>query len=92
VNQVGSYEGFLAVWERVLRLQPDVVPPRTSKAIEALRSLVDEFPRTHEAAAEMDFLELVEKIRAKYRQVCSGLPGDTPKVSFFRAASCIDRG
>ena len=85
VNQVGSYEGFLAVWESILRVQPDAVPPRTCKPIESLRSLVDEFPRTQEAAAAMDFLELMEKIRAKYRQICSGLPGDTPKVSSSRA-------
>ena len=81
VGQVGSYEGFLAVWESVLRAEPGVVPPRTRKAIESLRVLVDRFPHTHQAAAETDFLDLVEKTRAKYRQVCSGVPGDTPTVS-----------
>ena len=83
VDQVGSYEGVLAVWESVLRVQPDAVPTRTRKAIETLRSLIDEFPRTHQAAAETDFLGLVDKIRAKYRQVCSGLPSDVPKVRMF---------
>ena len=86
VDQVGSYEGVLVVWESVLRVQPDALPVRTRKAIETLRSLVDGFPRTHQAAAEMDFLELVEKIRAKYRQVCSGLPSDVPKVRMFFVA------
>lgn len=81
MDQVGSYEGFLAVWESVLRAEPDAAPPRTRKAIESLRLLVDQFPNTHQAAAETDFLDLVEKIRAKYRQVCSGVPGDMPKVS-----------
>lgn len=60
--------------------QPDAVAARTRKAMESLRSLVDRFPRTQQAAAEMDFIELAEQIRAKFRQICSGLPGDQPKV------------
>ena len=69
------------MWESVLQAKPDALPPRTRKAIESLRLLVDGFPRTHQAAAETDFLDLMEKIRAKYRQVCSGVPGNMPKVS-----------
>ena len=40
--------------------QPDAVAARTRKAMESLRSLVDRFPRTQQAAAEMDFIELAE--------------------------------
>lgn len=68
------------MWESVLVLKPGAVQARTRKAIESLRSLVADFPRTHQAAAEMDFIGLVEKIRAKYRQICSGLPGEMPNV------------
>lgn len=36
--------------------------------------------RSEPAAAAMDFVELAQKIRGKYRQICVALPGTPPKL------------
>ena len=65
----------------MLDAQPDALHSRARKALESLRTLVDGFPRTQEQAAAIDFIELAQQIRAKYRQTCAGLPGSPPKLS-----------
>ena len=69
------------MWEAVLDAQPEALPARTRKALQSLRTLVDGFPRTQEQAAAVDFIELAQQVRAKYRQTCAGLPGAPPNLA-----------
>lgn len=69
------------MWEAVLDAQPEALSARTRKALQSLRTLVDGFPRTQDQAAAIDFIELAQQIRAKYRQACAGLPGAAPDLA-----------
>lgn len=78
---MGSYGGFLQLWEHVILCHPEAVTVRTQKTAASLRALLSAFPRTHAAAAAVDVVAALEQIRAKFRQLCAGLPTARPSAS-----------
>lgn len=66
--QVGFYLGFVSLWLEILREIPDA-KQRCIKLLETLKRMISSLP-INDATNEELFVNL-EKIRAKYKQVCS---------------------
>ena len=81
------YKRQLQLWEHVILCHPEAVTVRTQKTAASLRALLSAFPRTHAAAAAVDVVAALEQIRAKFRQLCAGLPTARPSASASASAS-----
>ncbi|KAM9318942.1 protein LTO1 homolog [Pholidichthys leucotaenia] len=70
------YYGFAVTWKCLLHHNPDVKLRKRVKALDALLVLVHTCPLHDPQSAQLQ--EHMEKLRAKFRQVCSmlGIPAD----------------
>ncbi|XP_027045680.1 protein LTO1 homolog [Pocillopora damicornis] len=67
-GEVGFYLGFVSLWLEILNETPDP-KQRHIKLLETLREMISSLP-INDVTSEELFVNL-EKIRAKYKQLCS---------------------
>ncbi|KAM7015175.1 protein LTO1 homolog [Tautogolabrus adspersus] len=70
-SEMSFYYGFAITWKCILQHNTDVKSRKRLKALEALLGFIQECPHDDPASANMK--EDVERLRAKFRQVCSML-------------------
>ncbi|KAG9267103.1 protein LTO1 homolog [Astyanax mexicanus] len=67
--EVCFYHGFALAWKCLLQNSEDVKARKRLKAVESLVGLIQKFP--YEDPEYENLQEDMEKVRAKFRQVCS---------------------
>lgn len=75
-TEVSFYHGFTVTWKSLLQNSTDPKARKRLKALEALLSLLQKFPNDDPQYENLQ--EDMEKLRAKFRQVCSllSVPAD----------------
>ncbi|KAJ7985788.1 hypothetical protein DPEC_G00344110 [Dallia pectoralis] len=68
-SEVSFYYGFGITWKCLLQNNDDVKSRKRLKALESLIGLIQKFP--HKDPQFENLQEDMEKVRAKFRQVCS---------------------
>ncbi|XP_032045144.1 protein LTO1 homolog isoform X2 [Aythya fuligula] len=69
--EIGSYLGFALTWQCLLRKCTDEKNSKKRKALDSLIGMIQKFP--YEDATYEKLQEDLEKIRGKFKQVCSML-------------------
>ncbi|XP_036442447.1 protein LTO1 homolog isoform X2 [Colossoma macropomum] len=67
--EVSFYHGFAVTWKCLLQNSEDVKARKRLKAVESLAGLIQMFP--YEDPQYENLQEDMERVRAKFRQVCS---------------------
>ncbi|XP_053369425.1 protein LTO1 homolog [Clarias gariepinus] len=67
--EVSFYHGFALTWKCLLQNSEDVKARKRLKAVEALDAMIRKFP--YEDPEYENLQEHMERVRAKFRQVCS---------------------
>ncbi|KAL1923185.1 uncharacterized protein VTP21DRAFT_9561 [Calcarisporiella thermophila] len=67
--EVGYYAGCMEAWQLAASQHPSKFSPRTLKALSSLNAAIEAFPK--ENNLDVDFMELVEKIRARFKVLMS---------------------
>ncbi|KAI4882753.1 hypothetical protein NFI96_030582 [Prochilodus magdalenae] len=67
--EVSFYHGFALMWKCLLQNSEDVKARKRLKAVESLAGLIEKFP--YEDPQYKNLQEDMERVRAKFRQVCS---------------------
>ncbi|XP_066503995.1 protein LTO1 homolog [Hoplias malabaricus] len=67
--EVSFYHGFALTWKYLLQNSEDVKARKRLKAVESLAGLIQKFP--YEDPQYENLQEDMERVRAKFRQVCS---------------------
>ncbi|NXI42307.1 ORAV1 protein, partial [Galbula dea] len=70
-SEIGCYLGFALTWQCLLQKGPDDKNSKKIKALESLAGMVQRFP--YEDPTYEKLQEDLEKIRGKFKQVCSML-------------------
>ncbi|KAJ8349458.1 hypothetical protein SKAU_G00245880 [Synaphobranchus kaupii] len=75
-TEMGFYYGFAFGWKCLLQNNTDAKSKKRLKTLETLTVLIQRFP--HDDPQYATLLQDVEKVRAKFRQVCSmmNVPAD----------------
>lgn len=68
-TEVSFYYGFAMTWKCILQSSTDVKAKKRVKALESLLGQIQRFP--HEDPQYEKLQEDMERVRAKFRQVCS---------------------
>ncbi|XP_062327105.1 protein LTO1 homolog [Osmerus eperlanus] len=68
-TEVSFYHGFAVTWKSILQNSTDPKARKKLKALEVLLSLLEKFPSDNPQYENLQ--EDMEKLRAKFRQVCS---------------------
>eukprot|EP00128_Syssomonas_multiformis_P010762 Colp12_sorted_trinity150504_noHs@31202 len=68
-KEVGFYYGSASLWKHVVEQNPQNWPSRLPAALTSLLSLIGQFPLDN--PRQEDLFELLEKIRAKHKQISS---------------------
>lgn len=68
-SEVSFYCGFALTWKCLLRNSEDVKVRKRLKAVESLDAMIQKFP--YENPLYENLQEHMERVRAKFRQVCS---------------------
>ncbi|MCJ8737386.1 hypothetical protein PDJAM_G00023340 [Pangasius djambal] len=67
--EVSFYHGFALTWKCLLQNAEDVKARKRLKAVESLNAMIQKFP--YEDPQYENLQEHMERVRAKFRQVCS---------------------
>ncbi|XP_053491632.1 protein LTO1 homolog [Ictalurus furcatus] len=67
--EVSFYHGFALTWKFILQNTEDVKARKRLKAVETLDAMIQKFP--YEDPQNEKLQEHMERVRAKFRQVCS---------------------
>ncbi|GAA6102061.1 protein LTO1 homolog [Tachysurus ichikawai] len=67
--EVSFYHGFALTWKCLLRNTEDVKTRKRLKAVESLSAMIQKFP--YDDPQNESLQEHMERVRAKFRQVCS---------------------
>uniref|UniRef100_G3PM90 Essential protein Yae1 N-terminal domain-containing protein n=1 Tax=Gasterosteus aculeatus aculeatus TaxID=481459 RepID=G3PM90_GASAC len=81
-TEISFYYGFAVTWRCLLRHHVDVRSRKRMKALEALLALIHNSPHDDPQSALLQ--EHTEKLRAKFRQVCSMLSVPTDFSDYTR--------
>uniref|UniRef100_A0A3B5R5M9 LTO1 maturation factor of ABCE1 n=1 Tax=Xiphophorus maculatus TaxID=8083 RepID=A0A3B5R5M9_XIPMA len=83
-SEISFYYGFAISWKCLLERQSDDRSRKRLKALEALLNLTQKFPLDDPQSVKLQ--EDTEKLRAKFRQVCSMLNVPTDFKDYIRTA------
>ncbi|KAK9543243.1 hypothetical protein VZT92_001035 [Zoarces viviparus] len=83
-TEVSFYYGFTITWRCLLQQNTDVRARKRMKALEALLGLVQSCPHDDPQSAQLQ--EHMERVRAKFRQVCSMLSVPTDFNDYIRTS------
>nr|XP_042705067.1 protein LTO1 homolog isoform X1 [Chrysemys picta bellii] len=70
-SEIGYYLGFALTWQRLLHRSAEEKPSKKIKALESLIGMIQKYP--YEDPTYDKLHEDLEKIRGKFKQVCSSL-------------------
>ncbi|KAM9147179.1 protein LTO1 homolog [Pangshura tecta] len=68
-SEIGYYLGFALTWQRLLHRSAEEKPSKKIKALESLIGMIQKYP--YEDPTYDKLHEDLEKIRGKFKQVCS---------------------
>ncbi|XP_053883698.1 protein LTO1 homolog isoform X3 [Malaclemys terrapin pileata] len=71
LKEIGYYLGFALTWQRLLHRSAEEKPSKKIKALESLIGMIQKYP--YEDPTYDKLHEDLEKIRGKFKQVCSSL-------------------
>ncbi|KAM6950911.1 protein LTO1 homolog [Lycodopsis pacificus] len=83
-TELSFYYGFTITWRCLLQQKTDVRARKRRKALEALLGLVQSSPHDDPQSAQLQ--QHMERVRAKFRQVCSMLSVPTDFSDYIRAS------
>ncbi|XP_007570793.1 protein LTO1 homolog [Poecilia latipinna] len=83
-SEISFYYGFAISWKCLLEHQSDDRSRKRLRALEALLNLTQKFPLDDPQSVKLQ--EDTEKLRAKFRQVCSMLNVPTDFKDYIRTA------
>jgi len=75
-EELGFYEGFAKVWQRICTNRASETDTRSLRHISHLLDLISEFPRVNPSLGsdvEQDIPKLFRQIRSRYKALCSTL-------------------
>ncbi|XP_078000430.1 protein LTO1 homolog [Glandiceps talaboti] len=68
-SEIGFYQGFITTWRMILQRDESTSNSRKLKVLESVHTLLEQFPLNDVHCK--NFFEDLNKIRAKFKQVCS---------------------
>ncbi|XP_058501667.1 protein LTO1 homolog [Solea solea] len=83
-TEISFYHGFAITWKCLLQNNTDNKSRKRLKALDTLMTLVQSSPHDDPQSAALQ--EDVEKIRAKFRQVCSMLNAPTDFKDYIKTS------
>ncbi|KAM4602772.1 protein LTO1 homolog isoform 1-T1 [Polymixia lowei] len=86
-TEVSFYYGFALTWKCILQNKTDAKSRKRVKALETLMGMIQKSP--HDDAEYSNIVEDMEKVRAKFRQVCSLLGVPTDFRDYVKVASGV---
>ncbi|KAM8894094.1 protein LTO1 homolog [Spinachia spinachia] len=84
-TEISFYYGFAVTWRCLLGLNADVRSRKRMKALEALLALIHNSPHDDPQSAQLQ--GHMEKLRAKFRQVCSMLSVPADFSDYIRTSA-----
>ncbi|KAJ3417135.1 hypothetical protein HDV05_006994 [Chytridiales sp. JEL 0842] len=76
-RELGFYLGASEMWLEIVRKAPESYPARAQKVLESMTAQIKEFPETNDP--NISILDLLDKIRAKFKTVTSLLKAPDQK-------------
>ncbi|XP_070760779.1 protein LTO1 homolog [Enoplosus armatus] len=83
-TEISFYYGFSVTWKCLLQHNTDVKSRKRVKALEAVLHIIQQSPHDDPQSAELQ--KDMEKLRAKFRQVCSMLSVPTDFKDYIKTS------